>query len=73
MNIKEIISKIAVMIKRISLFFVIHIILGNILVNEANVAPMPILTRVTGRAQHKRVLNDPKSEKKAIIFCIYFF
>jgi hypothetical protein len=61
---KDAINKIPVMMKRASFLSVNHIICGKLAVKLAKVAPIPIETRVTGKAQHKRVLKEPNSEKK---------
>ena len=42
----------------------IHIIRGKFAVRLANAAPIPRETSVTGKAQHRSVLSDPKRDKK---------
>lgn len=69
---KEITNKTAVIINKAPFLSVSQIIWGKLAVRLANVAPIPSETKVTGKAQHKRVLREPKSEKKdKTLFTLY--
>jgi hypothetical protein len=61
---KEMINKIAVITKRASFLSVNQINWGKLAVRLAKLAPIPNETKVTGRAQHKSVLSDPKEKRK---------
>ena len=56
------------MMKSSSLWFVSQTICGKAAVILAKLAPMPMVTKVTGSAQHRSVPREPNKERKVTNF-----